>query len=388
MVPRSADVVVIGAGIVGAACARALAVAGMRVVVLERGTIAAGSTSRGEGNILASDKPPGPELDLARLSVEQWLELGDELEYDFELERKGSVIVTTGSEHQRALVAMAQRQREGGIQALPVDPSELSELEPGLRPCSGGAFYPDDLQIQPIKATAALLADARHRGAELKQWTPVTGFAHGVDGSIAGVRTPTETVSTGLVVNAAGIWSPEIADLAGSHLRVLPRRGYVLVTEPLPPLIIHKVFAASYLDTVASSSEHLQVSTVVEGTASGTILVGASRELVGLDERANVDAWRQLAASAIDLFPALGRARMIRVYHGFRPFSPDGLPLIGPDQHVSNLWHASGHEGAGIGLAAGTAAAIAAGIGGSEMPLDLGPFSPSRKTVSILEGHD
>jgi glycine/D-amino acid oxidase-like deaminating enzyme len=173
-----------------------------------------------------------------------------------------------------------------------------------------------------------------------------------------------------------------VAELAGSRLAVRPRRGYVLVTEPLPPLIAHKVYAASYVEDVASSSEQLQVSTVIEGTPAGPILIGSSRELVSFDERPQVAAWRRIAAAALELFPILSRARIVRAYHGFRPFTPDGLPLIGPDPELPGLWHASGHEGAGIGLAPATAALVAAGVTGAAPPLDPAPFAPDRAAAS------
>jgi glycine/D-amino acid oxidase-like deaminating enzyme len=374
----TADVVVVGAGIVGAACARALARAGLKVTVVERGTIAAGSSSRGEGNILVSDKLPGPELELAQLSRRLWLELGEELDCDFELERKGGVVVAAGEPARGSLLGLAERQRRAGVEARPLDPAGLAELEPQLAPSAGGVHYPEDLQVQPIRAVAALLARARREGARVLTRTAVTGIVRAGDGAVEGVRTAAGTIAAPLVVNAAGVWSSEVAGLAGSRLGVRPRRGQVLVTEPLPPLVAHKVYAASYVDDVNSGEEGLQVSTVIEGTPSGTILIGSSRELVGFDERPGVEAWRRIAAAALELFPILAIARVIRVYHGFRPFSADGLPVIGPDPAVPGLWHASGHEGAGIGLAPATAALVAAGIVGGEPPLDPRPFRAGR----------
>jgi glycine/D-amino acid oxidase-like deaminating enzyme len=186
------------------------------------------------------------------------------------------------------------------------------------------------------------------------------------------------TIATPAIVNAAGVWAPAVARLAGSDLPVAPRRGAILVTEPLAPLIRHKVYAADYVAAVSSAAEGLLVSPVIEGTPSGTILVGSSRERVGFDADVPVALLRALAAAAVALFPALAGVRALRAYHGFRPYCPDHLPVIGPDAAVPGLWHATGHEGAGIGLAPATAALVVAGLTATTPPIDPRPFDPGR----------
>ncbi|MEU0459772.1 FAD-binding oxidoreductase, partial [Streptomyces sp. NPDC006129] len=180
--------------------------------------------------------------------------------------------------------------------------------------------------------------------------------------------------------NAAGTWGGEVAARAGVHLPVLPRRGFVLVTEPLPPRVRHKVYAADYVADVASDSAALQTSPVVEGTPAGPVLIGASRERVGFDRSLSLPALRALAAGATRLFPFLAGVRAMRTYAGFRPYLPDHLPAIGPDPRSPGLHHACGHEGAGIGLATGTGHLIAQALTGQAPDLDLGPFRPDRFT--------
>jgi sarcosine oxidase subunit beta len=160
---------------------------------------------------------------------------------------------------------------------------------------------------------------------------------------------------------------------------VLPRRGFILVTQPMPPgTIRHKVYAAEYVGDVASSDAALQTSPVVEGTAAGTILIGASRERVGFDRTVSTAAIGALAARAIALFPMLRTVRAMRTYLGFRPYCPDHLPVIGPDARAPGLWHACGHEGAGVGLSAGTGKLVAQALVGGRTDLDLAPFAPER----------
>jgi glycine/D-amino acid oxidase-like deaminating enzyme len=179
-------------------------------------------------------------------------------------------------------------------------------------------------------------------------------------------------------VNAAGTWAGEVARLAGVDLPVRPRRGFVLVTEPLPPLVRHKVYAAEYVGDVASGDAGLQSSPVVEGTRSGTVLIGASRELVGFDGSFALPVLRRLAAQAVALFPVLAAVRVLRAYRGFRPFCPDHLPVIGADPRAPGLFHACGHEGAGIGLAPVTGAIVTALLRGERPPLPVAPFRPER----------
>ncbi|WP_413803975.1 NAD(P)/FAD-dependent oxidoreductase [Streptomyces iranensis] len=427
--PKTADLVVIGAGVVGAAAAWFATLAGLRVVVVDRGTIAGGTSGAGEGNVLVSDKEPGPELELARYSRQVWGEdLGPYGEW-WEFERKGGLVVASTPAALGALRTLAERQRARGVVVREVSGAELHDLEPQLtREAAGGALYPQDAQVQPMLAAAHLLRLARQRGAVVRTGTEVVGFLRrggrtggtatsgggagtsgggagasgggspatpgggdsgasvtpgggggGAGAPVTGVRTPHGTVSAPAVLNAAGTWAGAVAGLAGVELPVLPRRGFVLVTEPLPPATVrHKVYAADYVDSVASSDAELQASPVVEGTGGGTVLIGSTRERVGFDRRPSPAAVRALARGAIGLFPMLASVRAMRVYAGFRPYCPDHLPVIGPDPRAPGLWHACGHEGAGIGLAAGTGKLIAQALTGEATDLDLTPFAPER----------
>ncbi len=383
MVTSTADVLVIGAGIVGAAVAYHATAAGLGVVVVERGAPASGTTSGGEGNVLVSDKGPGPELDLALLSRRLWDALGQELGAEtFELEAKGGVVVARSAGAAAALRDFAAAQRAAGVEVEDVDPAGLFALEPNLAPdVAGGAWYPQDAQVQPMLAAARLLAGARERGAAIHAGTSVTGFLRTPDGDVCGVTTDAPTIpSIGArwVVNAAGTWAAEVADLAATPVPILPRRGFILVTEPLPRAIRHKVYTADYVANVASSAEGLETSVVVEGTRSGTVLIGASRERVGFDRTISLPVLRRLAAGAVGLFPFLADVALMRTYLGFRPYCPDHLPVIGEDPRAPGLIHAAGHEGAGIGLAAATGHLVAQLMTGATPDLDLAPFRPER----------
>ena len=166
-------VVVVGAGIVGAACARALASTGIDVTVLERGACAGGTSSSCEGNVLVSDKTPGPELDLSLLALTRWPQVAEELRDELgdtfpsiEYEPKGGVVVAYSSAAADALLAFAETQRHAGVQARTITPEEALQLEPHLNPqIAAAVHYPDDAQVQPTVAVEALLASARKAGA-------------------------------------------------------------------------------------------------------------------------------------------------------------------------------------------------------------------------------
>ena len=374
---------VIGAGMVGAACALSLARAGLGTLVLDRGPVTGGTTGAGEGNLLVSDKEPGPELDLALLSARLWHDLAAEpgLGGAVEFEAKGGIVVASDAESMAALTGFAAGQRAAGVEAEVVDASRLADLEPHLAPgLAGGVRYPQDCQVMPSLAAAQVLRAARRAGAELRTGTAVTDILRAPDGSVRGVRTAEHgDIHAPAVVNAAGTWGGEVAALAGVCLPVLPRRGFVLVTEPLPPgTVRHKVYAADYVADVASGDAGLQSSAVVESTAAGPVLIGASRERVGFDRTFSLPVVRRLAAQATALFPVLGSVHAMRGYLGFRPYMPDHLPAIGADPRAPGLYHACGHEGAGIGLAVGTGQLIAQSLAGKRPDLDLAPFRPDR----------
>ncbi|WP_330308838.1 MULTISPECIES: FAD-binding oxidoreductase [unclassified Streptomyces] len=371
------DVVVVGAGMVGAACALYAARAGLDVALVDRGPVAGGTTGAGEGNLLVSDKEPGPELDLALLSGRLWADLAEEgLGPAIEYEAKGGVVVASTPEGLAALETFAAGQRAAGVLTSSVAAGQLHDLEPNLAPgLAGAVHYPQDTQVMPALAAAHLV---RASGARLLTGRTVTEVLRTTDGAVRGVRTDRGDLHAPAIVNAAGTWGAAVAGLAGVPLPVLPRRGFVLVTEPLPRMVRHKVYAADYVADVASDSAALQTSPVVEGTAAGPILIGASRERVGFDRSFSLPVVRALAAGATRLFPFLSEVRALRTYLGFRPYMPDHLPAIGPDPRVPGLFHACGHEGAGIGLATGTGQLLAQALAGKTTDLDLAPFRPDR----------
>src|SRR3954453_7073518 len=199
------DVVVVGAGVIGAACAEALSAAGVRVLVIDRDGPAAGTTASGEGNVLVSDKEPGPELELALASRAEWDIVRGRLPSsvaDVEWEAKGGVVVATADPE--PLRAFAAKQREGGVDARVITPAEVFDLEPLITPrVTVGVHYPDDAQVQPVLAATALLAAVRGGGGEVGSGWTALGVRQS-RGRVAGFNTSTGNIPFGAFLNACG----------------------------------------------------------------------------------------------------------------------------------------------------------------------------------------
>ncbi len=381
-------VVVLGAGVVGAACARELSLAGFDVVVVDRGRPAGGTTSHGEGNVLVSDKGPGAELALAQLSARLWPRVAAEIAAGdpraaaaTEFDAKGGIVVATTSAGAAALTAFAEAQSAAGVVTKSLTALEVAALEPALtRSVVAAVHYPEDAQVQPAGATLALLGSALAHGARLRTDTEVVG-AVVAGGRITGVRVPGEVIDADVVVNATGPWAGIVSARLGAPIAVRPRRGEVLVTTPMPGVVRHKVYDADYVGAVGADSGALQTSAVVESTWGGTVLIGSSRRQVGFDDTLRPDVLSAIAAKALRLFPALADAAVMRAYGGFRPYVDDHLPVLGPDPRVPNLWHATGHEGAGIGLSVGTALLLREMLTGVAPSCPVAAFTVDRPAV-------
>jgi glycine/D-amino acid oxidase-like deaminating enzyme len=372
-------VVVIGGGIVGAACGYYLAREGLSVELLERGFPGSGTSGACEGNLLLWDKELTRALPLARWSLALWKELVQELDLDFEFDPKGSIMVVESEAGLAALPRKVEDLAEAGVPGKILDRRELHAEEPALAPdLPGGALFPEDAQVEPRYATAALVGGGRKYGLRVRTDTPVRRVILGAGGRVEAVETPGGRIAARTVVVAAGVWSREIAASAGLEVPVYPRKGQIVVVERAPAFFHRKLMEAGYVATVESSEAALQVAMVAESTRAGTLLLGSSRELVGFDRSVSLRVAAAIAARAIRFFPGLASLRCIRTYAGLRPFSPDHLPLIGPLAGAEGFYVATGHEGSGICLAPATGRLIAQWVTGQSLGFPTEWFRPDR----------
>jgi glycine/D-amino acid oxidase-like deaminating enzyme len=373
------DVVVVGAGIVGAAVARELAVRGVEVTLLDRGAVSSGTTGLGEGNVLCSDKDAGPELELARAGLELYGEIEERLGDEARIRRKGALIVHR--EETTWAVERARLERVAIPGARLLEPDEVRELEPELTgELRGASRFPDDLQCDPRAIARALAREAAGAGATIREGCAIDAvLVAGEPRRVLGVAAGGDTVRARAVVIAAGPWSAALAGSAGVALPLEPRKGQLVkLAAPAPGLVRHKVVDGSYLGSVTSASAGLELSSVVETTWDGDVLVGSSRERRGFDTSVDPAVSEAMVERAARLFPRLDELPVASAWAGLRPWLPDHLPAIGPSRAVAGLWLATGHEGAGVALGPVTGRLIAQLYAGERPVVDPEPFDPDR----------
>jgi sarcosine oxidase subunit beta len=202
---------------------------------------------------------------------------------------------------------------------------------------------------------------ARRLGASFRFGVEVREITVG-HGRAAGVHAASGHIASGAVLVAAGAWSACLLAGLGVNLALRPRRGQILVTEIMPPLLSSIVLHSPYLTAKLNDSNDRPATLVMEQTAAGNLLVGSTRSYAGLDVRNTPEGIDAVAAQAARLAPAVTNLNIIRCFAGLRPCSGDGLPLVGPVPAVEGLFVATGHEGDGVALAPITGQIVARGM--------------------------
>ena len=365
--PRSSDAIVVGAGIVGAACAAALARDGWRVTVIEKAFAASGTTAAGMGHLVVMDDS-AEQLALTTYSEQLWRELEPELDARSEIDHCGTLWVAEDESQLGVLNAKRDAYATAGVASEILDARALAEAEPQLRPGLAGALRVlDDSVVYPPGVALRLLELARHSGARVLEGREVTGFVAN------GVLLRDGRLGADAIVNAAGAFAAALTP----GLPIVPRKGHLAITDRLPGFCGHQLVELGYL-----ASAHVMTSESVafnvQPRRTGQVLVGSSRELAGWDPSINRRILARMLSRATDFLPALSRAPVIRCWTGFRPATPDKLPLIGRWESTPGLWIAAGHEGLGITTSLGTARLIADQIAGRPTAIPCEPFAPMR----------
>jgi D-hydroxyproline dehydrogenase subunit beta len=334
------DAIVVGAGICGASAAYFLARRGLEVLVLDRAGVSEGTTGRGEGNVLVSDKLPGVERDMTVLGRELWNELG--LQFP-----------------------AARVTPKGALLLDHPDGRPACDLEPALAPGVRCLREPGDLQVDPSGLSRALLARV-----EVRTQSSVVAVEPGAVTLAGGQRLPARDV-----VAATGPWSRELTGLP-----VEPRKGQLVALAAPRGLIRHKLIESAYVAAAASGEPGRMIAAVIEQTLDGDeVLVGSSRERVGFDDHVDPEVSQAMIARAARFVPALAELPVRRAWCGFRPWLPDGLPAVGA--LAEGLWTTCGHEGSGVALGPISGLLLAQLVTGEAPVCDPSPLDPRRFSV-------
>jgi len=374
-VPGQAEVVVIGAGLVGCSIAYQVAKRGQQVLVLEARGICSGASGRnggitGAGSALHSAAGRAvyalTRENLRMLSEE----LPRELDDDFSLRLTGTLDLATTEEQYEHIVASVRAQQEHGLAVRLLDAHEVRELVPVASDRVLGARLSEEAgHLWPFQLVHALARGARYYGAGILTWTPVTQIVS-ENGAVVAVETPRGRVETGTVVVATNAWTPQLLpDLPEGAL--VPARGQILVTEPVVP-ILPCPFGTNFDKEYGRQ------------TATGQVLCGGCRRLdedEGLghyEEKVTAHVLSGIAGTLAALFPPLRRLRVVRAWAGIMGFTADGLPLIGPYGGIDGLYVVAGFNGGGFSWGAAVGKAMAQLICLGQAAFDLEPFDPNR----------
>lgn len=372
------DVVVVGAGLVGAACAAELALGGAEVLVVDSHHAGGGTTAAGMGHVVAMDDSPA-QLALCRFSQLLWKELLRELPATAEYDPCGTLWVAADDEEMAAVAGKIEVYREAGIPAEILDAAALREAEPQLRPgLAGGLRVPEDGVVYPPVVVDCLLARARRAAKSRgKKFALVTGQRVERIGRGEVTLADGSKISSSFVVDAAGIAALEILPGPVAGAAILPRKGHLVITERAPGFVRHQLVELGYLKSAHGSAAD-SVAFNLQPRATGQVLIGSSRQFGRRDAEVEPAMIARMLERAFSFTPALRNLPVLRAWTGLRPACPDHLPLIGPLKEYPEILLAAGHEGLGITTSLGTARLIADAIFGLPSAIDPKPYLPER----------
>jgi glycine/D-amino acid oxidase-like deaminating enzyme len=391
------EIVIVGAGVIGAATAYELARRGAQVTLVEREYPAYGASGRNVGFLWTHTRKAGVEIEMALASRKRYDQLAEEID-DFELRASGGMIYFF--EHQQALFpAFVENRRAAGLPMELLDAAAARERCPILPDDIGGATWnPVDGHVNPPRTTECLVAAAERHGARLLQGTAVTGLEV-AGGRCTGVRTDAGGIAADTVIVTAGSWAPTLLDPVGVRVPIEPMRLQVIETEPIEqrfdPILYGPTGVKQYALTKDLDGYEEELFThplelALPGTEllecagqrrDGSVLFGLSMDFVGLDQRTTVGGLGLSLAVLADHLPVLRDVPIRQMRAGLLPQTPDALPVLDRAPGVEGLVIAAGHV---FGQMAGpiSGVLVAQMLMGEPTDLDMAPFRYDRPAIT------
>lgn len=366
---KTAEVVIIGGGIVGCSLAAELSKRVKDVVLIERNGISSQASGANFGMVWIQTRFPGYDVTMVEKTKELYEGLVEnEFDIDIEYETIGGLTVGYTESQLKAMRWQCKRKQGYGFPVVMLDREDTLRLEPNLsRDVVGSIFCGEDAQLNPYNTTMGFANLARRRGAEINQYTEVIGIEMSND-KVSGVITDRGTISTTIVINATGCWGGIIGKMIGLDIPIFPQRLQAVVTEPMPELVRRVIQVARDITEEEAlenperatgfafeyggeqTEENLPrlpveetIFTYLKPTLSGTTGIGTTNEFVGYNKTTTPEGISAMLKGAVRICPALKRANIIRSWANLVPFTYDGLPIIGEVEGAEGFIMAAGH---------------------------------------------
>ena len=388
---NKADVIVIGSGVIGSSVGYNLAKRGAKTLILEEKTLGCGASSACDGFVILQSKSPGPHLTMALASEILYRTLSEELDYDIDYTHCGGMIIIERDEELEAMKIFMSKQKDLGLDVSLISGDEARRIEPALsKHIVGATISSRDAQVNPLYLVNGYITAAKRHGLRIEKHKKVTNFILSGE-RVIGVKCGDEEFYADNVVVCNSIGAPALFSTIGYDLPIIPRRGQLAITEPVNRLISHVMLCSRYiaakyhpelLKDSADESIRLGVGMALEQTEEGGLLIGSTREFVGADRTVTEAGIRAITQHAARIVPALGRIRLVRMFAGLRPYTPDGKAFMGAVPNFKGLYIAAGHEGDGIAYTPITGKTLAELVIDGKTDVDLTPFAIDRQFVS------
>jgi sarcosine oxidase subunit beta len=387
---NSPHIVIIGGGVIGTSIAYHLSKQDARITLIEENDLASGSSGACDGLVFMQSKKPGIHLTLAMESLKRFESLQQELPTDIEFKQTGGMVIIETEAEYRAMQKFTREQHRIGLPVRLLNRSRTLEKEPFLSSeIMGATFSPLDAQVNPINLTLGFALAARKNHAKIITHAKVLAIRT-KNCHVTGVATTKGNIEADMVVNAAGSMAGLVADMVDIAMPIRPRRGQIVVTQAAKPVLNHCLISAKYIaakyDPSLAGKAGQGIS--MEQTDNGNLLLGSTREFAGFNKENTLAGIRKIIRQTAAILPVLENFQVIRTFAGLRPYTPDGLPILGPVKSLDGFIMAAGHEGDGIALSPATGDIMANMLLGRKTHILLDAFSPDRFENSKDRNHE